>query len=118
MTSAQLSAPLEALLDFIKRNRGFDFTGYKRSTIERRVTKRMEEVGVETHADYIDFLEVHPGEFSELFNTILINVTSFFRDPDAWKHIQDDVLPRLLAGRSDTEPIRVWSAGSASGQEA
>ena len=75
------SGTLGNLLEFIKSTRGFDFTGYKRSSIERRVVKRMSEVGVERYKDYIDYLELHAGEFGELFNALLINVTGFFRDP-------------------------------------
>ena len=78
------SGTLGNLLEFIKRTRGFDFTGYKRSSIERRVVKRMSEVGVERYEDYIDYLELHAGEFGELFNALLINVTGFFRDPTTW----------------------------------
>ena len=70
----------EALLDYLKRNRGFDFTGYKRSTLMRRVSKRMHEVGIDRFVAYQDFLEVDPDEFGFLFNTILINITGFFRD--------------------------------------
>ncbi|MGQ4828192.1 hypothetical protein, partial [Enterococcus faecalis] len=70
---------LDAFLEFVRDTRGFDFTGYKRSSIERRVMKRMNEVGVETYDEYVDYLELHADEFAELFNTILINVTGFFR---------------------------------------
>ena len=70
----------EELLNYIKRNRGFDFTGYKRSTLMRRVQKRMQAVGIESISEYIDYLEVDLQEFVHLFNTILINVTSIFRD--------------------------------------
>jgi two-component system CheB/CheR fusion protein len=106
----------EALLDYLKRSRGFDFTGYKRSTLMRRVEKRMKTVEVEDYAAYVDYLEVHPDEFSHLFNTILINVTGFFRDPDAWESLRALVQQRLLE-REGGEPIRVWSAGCASGEE-
>jgi len=78
---AQAQLDLEALLDYLKRTRGFDFTGYKRASLERRIAKRMLMVGAITFADYLDYLEVHPEEFSGLFNTVLINVTHFFRDP-------------------------------------
>jgi two-component system CheB/CheR fusion protein len=61
---------------------------------------------------------VHPDEFEQLFNTILINVTSFFRDKTAWDHLRDDILPHLLNIKSTSEPFRVWSAGCASGEEA
>src|ERR1700729_2683849 len=91
---------LDDLLEFVKATRGFDFTGYKRSRIERRVTKRMGEVGVERYHDYIDYLELHSEEFAELFNTLLINVTSFFRDPLTWDHLVDEVLPNLLSARA------------------
>src|SRR3712207_3249796 len=109
---------LGALLSYLKATRGFDFTGYKRTTIERRVRRRMEEVGVADYADYVDHLEVHPGEFAALFNTILINVTAFFRDADAWDYMREDVVPRMLETKPDGAPIRVWSAGAASGEEA
>jgi two-component system CheB/CheR fusion protein len=107
----------EALLDFLKRSRGFDFTGYKRTSLERRFQRRMNAVGCGSYGDYHDFLEVHPEEYEQLFNTLLINVTEFFRDPAAWDHLRDDVLPKLLAAKADDEPIRVWSAGCSSGQE-
>jgi two-component system, chemotaxis family, CheB/CheR fusion protein len=110
---------LDTLLDFIKESRGFDFTGYKRSSIERRVAKRMAEVEVdgERYDEYIDYLELHGEEFAELFNTILINVTSFFRDQQAWEFLASDVLPQLLAAQPREAPLRVWCPGCASGEE-
>ena len=107
----------EALLRHIKEQRGFDFTGYKRASLARRVKRRMEAVGLEGYEEYLDHLIVHPDEFTHLFNTILINVTGFFRDPDAWAHLQEVLLPDLLR-RREGQPIRVWSAGCASGEEA
>jgi two-component system CheB/CheR fusion protein len=77
----------------------------------------MEQAGVETFDDYHDFLEVHPGEFAALFDTILINVTSFFRDEDAWAYLAEVALPQLFEVVGDA-PVRVWSAGCATGQEA
>ncbi|HEX6513996.1 MAG TPA: CheR family methyltransferase [Nocardioidaceae bacterium] len=112
----QPDARFEALLRFLKEQRGFDFTGYKRATLGRRVNRRMESVGVADYEDYIDYLLLHPGEFSALFNTILINVTSFFRDKEAWDYLQQSLLPDLLGKR--TGRIRVWCAGCASGEEA
>jgi two-component system CheB/CheR fusion protein len=108
----------EALLAHVKNHRGFDFTGYKRSSLLRRVERRMAQVGVDDHAAYLDHLEVHADEFTALFNAVLINVTDFFRDPEAWDHLRADVLPGLLAAKPPTEPVRVWSAGCASGEEA
>ncbi|GJF04774.1 CheR family methyltransferase [Pseudonocardia sp. D17] len=108
----------EALLQHLKQTRGFDFTGYKRSSLVRRVARRMSQVGVTEYGDYLDHLELHAEEFTALFNTILINVTGFFRDADAWEFLRTEVLPDLLASKGPTEPVRVWSAGCASGEEA
>ncbi len=109
---------LEQLLGFLRDARGFDFTGYKRSSLGRRIRKRMSDVEAETYADYRDRLETNADEFNALFNTILINVTSFFRDPDAWTFLQREVVPELLADTAADEEIRVWSAGCSSGEEA
>jgi two-component system, chemotaxis family, CheB/CheR fusion protein len=111
-------AAFEALLQFLKRTRGFDFTGYKRASLERRFRRRMDAVGLESFGDYLDYLEVHPEEFQALFDTILINVTSFFRDAPAWRHLIEDALPVMLEGTGVDEPIRVWSAACATGEEA
>jgi two-component system, chemotaxis family, CheB/CheR fusion protein len=118
MTAERSEMTLDILLDFVKRTRGFDFTGYKRSTIERRVAKRMGELDIASYDDYVDHLELHPEEFEALFNTILINVTAFFRDAPTWDHLADEVVPQLLASRPPDAAIRVWSAGCASGEEA
>ncbi len=106
-----------ALLDYIKRSRGFDFSGYKPASLRRRLDKRLAEVGCRDYAAYTDFLEVHPDEFARLFNTILINVTTFFRDAPAWEYLSEEILPRLLASKADGDPVRLWSAGCAAGQE-
>ncbi|OMB94730.1 CheR family methyltransferase [Mycobacterium colombiense] len=108
----------EALLRYMRDSRGFDFTGYKRTSLMRRVRHRMDQAGYIAFDEYLDFLQASSDEFTALFNTILINVTSFFRDPDAWEFVSADVIPRLLAERGPNDPIRVWSAGCASGQEA
>ena len=70
-------------------SRGFDFTGYKRGSLERRFNRRMEAIGCGSYGDYLDYLEVHPEEFEELFDTLLINVTSFFRDAAAWQALRE-----------------------------
>src|SRR3954454_13114590 len=118
MSGAERDPALETLLEFLKRSRGFDFTGYKRTSLERRLRRRIDSGGCQTFGDYLDYLEVHPDEYGQLFDTLLINVTEFFRDPPAWEHLREEVLPGLLAGKPPEEPVRVWSAGCASGQEA
>ena len=108
----------EELLLYLKNNRGFDFTGYKRSSLMRRVRRRMDVVEIESFAAYRDFLEVHPDEFAYLFNTILINVTSFFRDRAAWDYLTEEIIPQIVENKEASEMIRVWSAGTGSGEEA
>jgi two-component system, chemotaxis family, CheB/CheR fusion protein len=108
----------EALLVYLKESRGFDFTGYKRTSLMRRVERRMSQLGVHDTQEYLDFLQVHPDEFTALFNTILINVTAFFRDGDAWDYLRTEVLEPMVAAKPAGSIIRVWSAGCASGEEA
>jgi two-component system CheB/CheR fusion protein len=116
--SPEVEREFEALLLFLKQNRGFDFTAYKRSSLMRRVAVRMQMVGSAGFANYQDYLEVVPEEFTRLFNTILINVTTFFRDPQVWEYLGSNVLPQIVGAPESTEPVRVWSAGCASGEEA
>src|SRR5581483_71851 len=118
MKSQKQTDSFDALLDYLKHTRGFDFSGYKPSSLERRVRRRMQQIPIENFDDYLDYLEVHPEEFAQLFNTILINVTDFFRDPEAWTYLQTKILPRIIENKPPQEPIRVWSAGCATGQEA
>lgn len=117
MSTSEHNPEFEALLNYIKHNRGFDFTGYKRSSLMRRVHKRMQAIGIENYSDYLDYLEVTPEEFVQLFNTILINVTSFFRDNSVWQYLATEIIPRIADRKEPTEPIRVWSAACAAGQE-
>jgi two-component system, chemotaxis family, CheB/CheR fusion protein len=111
-------AEFEALLAYLKLSRGFDFTAYKRTSLMRRVQVRMQALGMSRFAAYLDFLQVDAEEFTRLFNTILINVTSFFRDPANWEYLRDEILPELIGSAGAAAPIRVWSAGCASGEEA
>ncbi|HEV2132507.1 MAG TPA: CheR family methyltransferase [Longimicrobiaceae bacterium] len=115
--ASQADAAFEELLEYLKRQRGFDFTGYKPVGLMRRVRKRMAEVGTADFDAYRDYLEVHPDEFALLFNTILINVTDFFRDTEAWTRIAEEFIPRILRGKRSDQPIRVWSAGCSTGEE-
>ena len=109
---------VEPLLDYLKATRGFDFTAYKRSSLMRRVQKRLQAVNVGSYERYQTYLGAHPEEFGLLFNTILINVTSFFRDPEAWAFLSGHIVPQVIAsGRADAA-IRAWSTGCASGEEA
>jgi two-component system CheB/CheR fusion protein len=117
-TSQSPNGDFEAILSYLKETRGFDFTGYKRASLSRRVNRRMSQIGIEKYTDYIDHLQANSEEFVALFNTILINVTSFFRDLETWNYLRSGVVPALLAERGPDDPVRIWSAGCASGEEA
>lgn len=106
----------EALLLYLRQTHGFDFTGYKRASLMRRVQHRMQMLPTESYSNYIDYLIEHPEEFLPLFNAIDINFTRFFRDTAAWDYIAAQIIPQILAQPSN-QPIRVWSAGCASGEE-
>jgi two-component system CheB/CheR fusion protein len=116
VTNTATDESFEELIEFLRDKRGFDFSGYKRSSLMRRTRKRMHDVGVESFPDYRDFLEVHQEEFAALFDTVLINVTSFFRDAAAWTYLDETVLPELVS-LAESRPLRIWNPGCASGEE-
>ena len=107
----------EALLHYIQQSRSLDFRGYKRTSLRRRIALRMEAVGAENFAAYRATLEAQPSEFENLLDTVLINVTSFFRDEEAWAVLEAQVIPALVALATDDRPLRIWSVGCASGEE-
>jgi two-component system, chemotaxis family, CheB/CheR fusion protein len=107
----------ERLLEFVRDERSFDYTGYRRPTLMRRFQKRMQDVGVDDWDAYRTYLADHNEEYAELFNTILINVTGFFRDRETWELVAGEVIPRMLDEKPAEAQLRVWSAGCASGEE-
>jgi two-component system CheB/CheR fusion protein len=109
----------EELLEFLRDERGFDFTGYKRPSLMRRIGKRMQETSFGAdYAAYREYLADNPAEFKHLFDTILINVTSFFRDAPTWDYVAHEIVPRIVAARAPNDPVRVWSTGCSTGEEA
>jgi two-component system CheB/CheR fusion protein len=102
----------------LRSSLGHDFSLYKKSTITRRVERRMAQHDLEQTADYLRYLKEHPIEVRALFRELLINVTSFFRDPDAFILLKTDILPGLLSGKPVGYTLRVWVAGCATGEEA
>jgi two-component system, chemotaxis family, CheB/CheR fusion protein len=107
----------EALIEHIQANRRLDFRGYKRSSLRRRIEKRMHEAGAADFSTYMAILEADPQEYVSLLDTILINVTTFFRDAPAWDVLRSKVIPAILEAKREGEQIRVWSVGCAAGQE-
>jgi len=102
----------------LRSSTGHDFSLYKKSTIGRRIQRRMSQHGIEDEAVYARFLRENPQETQLLFKELLINVTSFFRDPEAFVVLKKTVLPELLAGKPAGYAFRVWVAGCATGEEA
>lgn len=117
MNSPEPNRDFEALLEYLKHNRGCDLTGYKRPTLIRRFSRRMQQLRVGCYQDYLQYLQNYPQEWLALLDSIFINVTSFFRDRDTWSYLEREIVPKIIANKQPDEPIRVWSAGCASGKE-
>lgn len=118
-TSAPSSAGgMNRLLMLVRSATGHDFSLYKKSTIGRRIERRMAQHDLGDMEVYARYLKEHPAEIQVLFKELLINVTSFFRDPDAFVALKEEILPQLLADKSGDYVFRVWVAGGATGEEA
>ncbi len=96
---------------------GHDFSGYKTRTFDRRVQRRMQVTGLESVEGYVERLRQDPAEVAALFRDLLISVTSFFRDADAFDALQRLVTPKLFEGRGAEDTVRVWAPGCATGEE-
>jgi two-component system CheB/CheR fusion protein len=109
---------IEQILERIRGARNFDFRNYKRSTLRRRIERRMSDRRCKSVAEYVTLLDHDPTEFESLVGSMLIKVTGFFRDKEMWDELSRKVLPQLLADRRPGEELRVWCAGCATGEEA
>lgn len=108
---------LQKIFIIIRTKTGHDFSSYKESTINRRIVKRMNIHQIDNIPDYVNYLQENPTEIDLLFNELLINVTSFFRDKKAFEFLEKNVLPKLLSSKSQGETIRIWVPGCSSGEE-
>jgi two-component system CheB/CheR fusion protein len=109
---------LPKIMQLLRAKTGHDFTFYKHSTIGRRIERRMTVLGISDMESYGRYMQEHGEEVKTLFKELLINVTSFFRDPEAFAALKNDVMPRLFAGKPENYVFRVWVAGCATGEEA
>ena len=109
---------LEKIFILLRAQTGHDFSLYKKSTIYRRIERRMGLHQIDQIATYVRFLQENPQEMELLFKELLIGVTSFFRDPAAWEQLQDKVIPALLAAHPEGGVLRAWSPGCSTGEEA
>ena len=109
---------LEKILILLRAQTGQDFSLYKRTTIYRRIERRMGLHQIDRIATYVHYMQENPQETDLLFKELLIGVTSFFRNPDAWEQIKKEVIPALLAARPKGGVLRAWTPGCSTGEEA
>jgi two-component system CheB/CheR fusion protein len=109
---------IDGVLALILVRTGHDFRGYKKTTIDRRIRRRMGLAHLEDVSAYLSLLRERPHELHMLVRDLLINVTSFFRDPDAWENVAGKVIAPLVESTPQTEPLRIWVPACATGEEA
>ncbi|MDZ7762182.1 MAG: chemotaxis protein CheB [Desulfovermiculus sp.] len=109
---------LKKIFILLRIQTGHDFSQYKPSTIQRRIERRMAVHQIENLDGYVKFIQQAPQEVDALFRDMLIGVTSFFRDPEAFKALQEQVIPRIFAARPADAAIRIWVPGCSTGEEA
>ncbi|MCC6532644.1 MAG: PAS domain-containing protein [Burkholderiales bacterium] len=109
---------LEKIFVLLRLRTGNDFSSYKKSTIYRRIERRMGLHQIDSIATYVSYLRENPEEIEQLFKELLIGVTSFFRDPESWDYLGREALPTLLAERGAGTALRAWVPGCSTGEEA
>jgi two-component system CheB/CheR fusion protein len=110
--------PLTAVVEILRARTKFDFIGYKKGTLRRRTQHRMRLRHFNELPKYVDVLRNDPAEVTALFKDLLINVTSFFREPAAWQFLQENVIRRVVAEKEANAPLRVWVPACSTGEEA
>ncbi|MDB6028966.1 MAG: ATPase [Verrucomicrobiales bacterium] len=108
---------LGKIFGLLRAATGVDFSNYKLTTLRRRIVRRMLLKKITNLKNYLHHLQQTPGELEQLFHDILINVTSFFRDPEAFASLQKKILPKILKNKPQGAPIRIWVPGCSSGEE-
>ena len=109
---------LRKICVLVRAQTGHDFSQYKENTIIRRVERRMAIHQIDRPDDYLRFVQKNPGETEILFRDLLIGVTSFFRDPEAFEALRTEAIPRMFAGKSAGTTVRAWVCGCSTGEEA
>jgi two-component system CheB/CheR fusion protein len=109
---------IEPVLEALRARVGVDFSRYKPATLARRIARRIVLHKLDDHAAYLKMLNTDPAEAEALYQDILINVTSFFRNPEAFDALKAQVFPALTANRSRHDPLRIWTLGCSTGEEA
>lgn len=131
-----LEQKIMQILEKVYQENGFDFRQYKKSSLSRRIERRIRTTRVDSYQQYIELLDSDPGEYKKLIDSLTIKVTDFFRDPEAWQILSQKVMPEIIKEKIEntrlpkrsggqgkenggTKPLfRIWSAGCATGEEA
>ena len=116
-TKAEAERAMHDVLTYLRVRSGHDFSYYKRATVVRRIGRRMQVSGIEDMPAYLAFIRTHPAEPAALLQDLLISVTNFFRDREAFTALEREI-PRLFHGKGPEDTVRVWVAACASGEEA
>jgi two-component system CheB/CheR fusion protein len=113
----KVETDFKKIITILKTSFGVDFTHYRETTVNRRITRRMVISKTENMKEYVEYLRTTPGEKQALFDDMLIGVTSFFREPKTFLALKEKVFPELVKTRSSTESIRFWVPGCSTGEE-
>ena len=116
--ASKTESAIEKICVLLRSQTGHDFSLYKRSTVYRRIERRMGLHQIDGIAGYLRYMQENPQETTLLFKELLIGVTNFFRDPEAWDHLQKKAIPALLAERPPGGVLRAWVPGCSTGEEA
>lgn len=116
--SEKIHFDVDKIVILLRSQTGNDFSQYKKTTVYRRIVRRMGIHEIEKLESYIRFLQENPQELQILFKELLIGVTSFFRDPEAWQQLKEQIFPKLFASHTTYKPIRIWVVGCSTGEEA
>jgi two-component system, chemotaxis family, CheB/CheR fusion protein len=117
-TSLNEANPIQKVFVLLRTQTGNDFSKYKPSTINRRIERRLAVHQIETMENYVKFLQQTPSEIDALFYDLLIGVTSFFRDKEAFAFLETDIIPKLFKGKPTGSEVRLWCTGCSTGEEA
>ncbi|RWP27476.1 MAG: chemotaxis protein CheR [Mesorhizobium sp.] len=115
--TAELGRLRDEIYGILQGQSGHDFSGYKTKTFLRRIKRRMQIAQLDSIEEYVERLKKDPREVANLFRDLLINVTDFFRDPDAFKLLEEKVVPQLFEGKTASDAVRIWVPGCATGEE-
>ena len=118
LTDTSIKNQMQKIFALIRTSTGHDFSHYKQTTISRRIERRLAVHQIKALSDYVLYLQKNPAEINLLFKDLVIGVTSFFRDPEAYKLLEEEVLPNVLKGKEPDAMIRIWVTACSTGEEA